>query len=65
MRTIQTLINNGNSIRGVAVEFVSCGNVFHGTVSHQDKDGLIVAEGEDLFGPTKVKGPASAFEVKD
>ena len=63
MRTIQTLIDNGNSIRGVKVRFLSYFNVFRGTVSHQDDDGLIVAEGQDFFGPKTVKGPASEFKV--
>jgi len=63
MINIQTKIDDGCAIRGVAVQLVQWMNVFYGTVSHQDEDGLIVAEGHDFFGPTTVKGPAVGFEV--
>ena len=63
MRTIQTLIDEGNAIRGVAVQINTWINQFRGEVSHQDEDGLIVAEGRDFYGPRKVKGPAREFVV--
>jgi hypothetical protein len=63
MRTIATSIEEGLAIRGVKVRYVSPFNVFHGIVSHQDGDGLIVAEGSDVFGPSKIRGPAWNFEI--
>ena len=63
MRTIADSIKEGLAIRGVKVRFVMWCNVFTGKVSHQREDGLIVAEGRDLFGKMRVRGAAWNFEV--
>jgi hypothetical protein len=59
MRTIQTLIDVGNAIRGVAVKIDGEGDTM--TVSHETDNGILLSFGYRQFGPY----PAARLIVVD